>query len=75
MMQQYQTGLANKQGQPIWLYHLDLYRMKDFKDVSSLGITQHWGHPQTITVIEWANKIQQHLPKDRIDFHFVRDAK
>ncbi len=75
MMQQYQTGLTNEANQPIWLYHLDLYRMKDFKDVASLGITQHWGHPQTITVIEWADKIQQDLPTNRIDFHFVRDAK
>lgn len=75
MMQQYQTTLTNDQDQPIWLYHLDLYRTKDFKDVISLGITQHWGHPQTITVIEWSDKIKADLPKNRIDLHFTRDAK
>lgn len=75
MMQQYQTGLINDKQQPIWLYHLDLYRTKNFADVASLGITQLWGHPQTITVIEWADKIKKDLPKNRIDLHFSRDGK
>lgn len=74
MMQQYQTGLTNPADQPVWLYHLDLYRLKDFQEVASLGITQHWGHPQTITVIEWADKISKDLPQNRIDLHFTRDA-
>lgn len=75
MMQQYQTSRTDAQNRPIWLYHLDLYRTKNFADVASLGITQHWGHPQTITVIEWADKIKNDLPKQRIDLHFSRDAK
>lgn len=75
MMQQYQTGKENKQGQPLWLYHLDLYRTKDYTDVASLGIEQYWGHPQTVTVIEWADKISAHLPKNRIELEFRRDEK
>ena len=74
MMQQYQTGSTNAQGQALWLYHLDLYRTKDFKEVAGLGIQQYWGHPQTITVIEWADKIVKELPKQRIDIHFTRNA-
>ncbi len=74
MMQEYQTGQTTKSGEPIWLYHLDLYRTNDFKEVAALGIEHYWGHPQTITVIEWAEKIEPHLPKQRIDLKFKRDA-
>src|SRR5690349_20215003 len=45
-----------------YLYHLDLYRTKNFAEVESLGITEWWGHPEAITVIEWADKILDHLP-------------
>ncbi len=73
MMQEYQTAKETSSGEPIWLYHLDLYRTKDYKDVAALGIEHYWGHPQTITVIEWAEKIESKLPKKRIDLKFKRD--
>lgn len=73
MMQEYQTGIKTKSNEPVWLYHLDLYRTKNYKDVVALGIEHYWGHPQTITVIEWAEKIESHLPKKRIDLKFKRD--
>ena len=60
--------------QKLYLYHLDLYRIKNYKEVSSLGITQWWGHPETVTVIEWADKIQAHLPKDTIIIYLHRDV-
>jgi tRNA threonylcarbamoyladenosine biosynthesis protein TsaE len=47
----------------IFFYHLDLYRCKGFAEVKALGITEFWGKPDTITVIEWANKISRYLPK------------
>ncbi|HMQ01978.1 MAG TPA: tRNA (adenosine(37)-N6)-threonylcarbamoyltransferase complex ATPase subunit type 1 TsaE [Candidatus Doudnabacteria bacterium] len=74
MMQQYPTKARNKLNQPLWLYHLDLYRSKNLADVKSLGVEQYWGHPQTITVIEWADKIIDYLPKSSQYFHFKRDA-
>lgn len=57
------------------LYHLDLYRTKSFSEVEGLGITQWWGRPETVTVIEWADKIRQHLPKNAIRIKFIRDVK
>jgi tRNA threonylcarbamoyladenosine biosynthesis protein TsaE len=45
------------------LYHLDLYRTKNFKEVSALGVTEFWGSPTSITVIEWGDKIKKFLPK------------
>jgi len=46
----------------VFLYHLDLYRTKNFKEVKALGLTEIWGRPDTITIIEWADKIQKYLP-------------
>jgi len=69
MMQQFLT--KNK----LHFYHLDLYRTKNFKEVEGLGITEWWGHPQTITVIEWADKIQGSLPKHTQLIHLYRDEK
>ncbi len=71
MMQEFSTSKPKK----LTLYHLDLYRTNSFKEVEGLGITQWWGRPETITVIEWADKIADHLPKNAIRIKFIRDVK
>lgn len=75
MMQEFKTGIKTKDypKRKLVLYHLDLYRTKSFKEVKGLGITEWWGHPETITVIEWADKIKSHLPPQSISIHFIRD--
>jgi tRNA threonylcarbamoyladenosine biosynthesis protein TsaE len=64
LMQHYRARIVNKNGvkRPITLYHLDLYRSRSFREVTALGITEHWNRPDTVTVIEWADKIKRHLP-------------
>ena len=47
----------------LWMYHLDLYRTKNFKEVKALGLLEVWGRPDTVTLIEWADKIKKYLPK------------
>jgi len=47
----------------VWLYHLDLYRTKNFREVKSLGFLEVWGRPDTVTLIEWADKIKKYLPR------------
>ncbi|MCL5775289.1 MAG: tRNA (adenosine(37)-N6)-threonylcarbamoyltransferase complex ATPase subunit type 1 TsaE [Patescibacteria group bacterium] len=59
-----------KNGRPITLYHLDLYRTRDFAEVKALGITEFWGQKNSVTVIEWADKIKKHLPKNAIVIYF-----
>jgi tRNA threonylcarbamoyladenosine biosynthesis protein TsaE len=56
------------------LYHLDLYRTKTFREVKTLGITEWWNQPDTITIIEWADKIKDHLPTRTIYLRFKRDV-
>ena len=59
-----------KNGRKITLYHLDLYRTKSFAEVKALGITEFWGHKNSVTVIEWADKIKKHLPKNATIVYF-----
>jgi tRNA threonylcarbamoyladenosine biosynthesis protein TsaE len=73
MMQEFEIP-KKISGRKLFLYHLDLYRTKSFAEVISLGITEWWGHPQAVTVIEWADKIQNHLPKGTIIIYLHRDA-
>ncbi len=61
LMNLFPARLAN--GKPVTLYHLDLYRLKNFKEVQALGIQEFWGKKNSLTVIEWVDKIQKKLPK------------
>ena len=51
-------------------YHLDLYRISDFKEAEALGIQEVWGHNENIFLIEWADKIKEYLPKSTIQLYF-----
>ncbi len=57
----------------LFLYHLDLYRAKNFAEVKSLGITEWWGRPETVTVIEWADKILKDLPDNTTIIYLTRE--
>lgn len=74
IMQQYQTKKLNKFGKPLWLIHLDLYRTKNFSEVASLGLDQIWNNDNTVIVIEWADKIINHLPSNSSILKFIRDV-
>lgn len=58
-------------GRELMLYHLDLYRIKNFREAKALGLAEFWGQPHTITFIEWADKIKGHLPKKTQTITFV----
>jgi len=52
-----------------FLYHLDLYRVEE-KDLAELGVSDMLSDPDSIVVIEWAEKLGNWLPKDRVDITF-----
>ena len=56
------------------LYHLDLYRLEGdvWQEVINLGVTDLWGRENNIFVIEWAEKIKDHLPKGTIWIDFMQ---
>lgn len=46
-----------------YLFHVDLYRLENIKDISELGLKYLWSDPKNIVLIEWAGKIKKLLPK------------
>ena len=51
-------------------YHMDLYRIHGYKDITALGVPELWGKKNNIFIIEWADKIKKHLPPKTIYINF-----
>lgn len=51
-------------------YHIDLYRAQAYNDLLSVGIGEILGDLGNIVAIEWAEKLNELLPKKRIDLKF-----
>lgn len=51
-------------------YHIDCYRIKNYKDVLALDFKEIISNPKNIVTIEWAEKIKKILPKNIIWLKF-----
>jgi tRNA threonylcarbamoyladenosine biosynthesis protein TsaE len=51
---------------PIWVYHLDLYRLENIEEFIKLGYEEYF-YGKGITLIEWAEKVKDFLPKKRFE--------
>lgn len=62
---------------PYTLYHIDLYRIESAVDVEGLGLEEIINDSGNIVAIEWAEKMKNLLPKDRIDifFEYIDEGK
>jgi len=49
------------------LIHIDCYRAKSFQEIINIGAAEYFGRPDSIVVIEWAEKIKTILPKQRLE--------
>ena len=70
VMMQFFKGTLPHDQKAVTLYHLDIYRTDDYNEVVQLGLPDFMGQPDTITVLEWADKIRQDLPTDTIFISF-----
>ena len=50
------------------LYHMDLYRLED-GNADNLGIEEYF-NKGGVTIIEWADMIEDYLPEERLDIKF-----
>lgn len=58
-------ALINEYEGRIPLYHFDVYRLENVEDLYDLGFDEYfYGHG--VSIIEWADKIEALLPKERI---------
>jgi len=47
------------------LYHFDLYRLKDNRDMEDMGFEEYF-YGEGVSVIEWAEKLKDALPDETI---------
>ena len=50
------------------LYHFDVYRLNDIEELETIGYEEYF-YGDGISVVEWANKIEEVLPDKRIDVY------
>ena len=65
----------NKKTNAEYLCHIDAYRLKSSKDLINLGIDETLSSKKTITIIEWADKVKNILPKNNIIIKFKATNK
>lgn len=51
------------------LYHLDLYRTDSVKEIEGIGLTEILSDSRAYVLIEWADKLGSHIPKNRLEVH------
>jgi tRNA threonylcarbamoyladenosine biosynthesis protein TsaE len=69
--------LVNEYKGKIPLYHMDLYRIKNIKDIVSLGYEEYF-YKEGIIIIEWAERLtNDFLPSSfiRIEFEIIDENK
>ena len=64
-------------GEPLRLYHIDLYRLDGDGDLDSVGLDDYLADEQGIVVIEWPEGGRDWLPEEHllIDLETVADTK
>lgn len=50
-------------------YHVDLYRTESKHDLLSIGLDETTQDKNNIVALEWAEKMGEMLPKQRVDIH------
>ncbi len=51
------------------LYHIDLYRLEDIREVESIGLEEYFSC-DSVVAIEWAERAASLLPTTRLDITF-----
>ena len=52
------------------LYHFDCYRISSYKEILDLGLSEIINGENNIIVIEWPERIEKILPKNRLNLEF-----
>ncbi len=51
-------------------YHVDLYRLENHTEIKSFSIDELWGDKSNLIVVEWPERLEDHLPKSRYEINF-----
>ncbi len=56
------------------LYHFDVYRIADPEEMEEIGFEEYI-YSDGVSIIEWANLIEEILPEDRIGVEICKDPE
>ena len=59
--------LNQYKGEKYNIFHYDLYRISDVEELTEIGFYDFAGKEDSITIIEWSEKLVDELPKKRVD--------
>lgn len=59
------------------LYHFDFYRLKNTQEALNLGFEEYLKRPRSIILIEWADRVDDILPKEKliVEFDFINQNR
>lgn len=57
------------------IYHIDAYRLKDYKDLEKLGVKDMMTEPGSVTLVEWSDRVKKIIPKNSIRIHIDHTDK
>ena len=69
---------VRKRSSPVKFFcHIDAYRLRNPRDILAIGAGEYFGRADTVTAVEWADKIKKILPKKTkyINIKDVRNNK
>jgi tRNA threonylcarbamoyladenosine biosynthesis protein TsaE len=69
--------LIHEYGDPVKIYHVDLYRLDTLEEVSRLGLEELFDRP-ALTLIEWGERFPEVLPAERTEIrlrHIIDDVR
>ncbi len=52
------------------LVHVDCYRLNNYQSLLEIGLEEYLNDPESLVLIEWADKIKDKLPKNTKYFKF-----
>jgi tRNA threonylcarbamoyladenosine biosynthesis protein TsaE len=67
------TLITEHMGGRVPLYHFDVYRLADSSGLYDLGFDEYL-EGDGVVVIEWADRIADALPPDRLDIHLTAEG-
>lgn len=53
------------------IFHMDAYRIKNLREMNSIGFEEMISTPESLVVVEWASNIKKVIPKKAIWIKFL----
>ncbi len=66
--------LIHEYGEPVSVYHVDLYRLDTLEEVRRLGLEELFDQP-ALTLIEWGERFPELMPEDRVEIRLTHEGE